>query len=63
MDCRQTHRQKGWLTHSQTNEDKNLKKTTWSVVNAGSPGTEYLYYPSDVEGVTLKGSLLLAHLR
>ena len=27
------------------------------------PDTEYLYYPLDVEGVTLKGSLLPAHIR
>ena len=30
---------------------------------AGPPDTEYLYYPLDVEGVTLKGSLLLASIR
>ena len=28
--------------------------------NAGSPDTEYLYYPVDVEGVAPKGSLLPA---
>ena len=28
------------------------------VVNADPPDTAYLYYPLDVEGVTLKGSLL-----
>ena len=38
---------------------KNLKANT-VVVNAGPPDTEYLYYPLDVEGVTLKGSLLPA---
>ena len=31
-----------------------------AVVNAGPPDAEYLYYPPDVEGVTLKGSLLPA---
>ena len=31
-----------------------------SVVNAGHPDTEYLYYPLDVEGVTLMGSLFLS---
>ena len=31
-----------------------------AVVNAGPPDVEYLYYPLDVEGVTLKGSLLPA---
>ena len=40
---------------------KNLKKPTLSVVNAGHPDTEFLYYLLDVEGVTLKGSLLPAH--
>ena len=34
-----------------------------SAVNAGPPVTEYVYYPLDVEGVTLKGSLLPAHIR
>ena len=29
-----------------------LKKTMLSVVNAGPPDTEYLYYPLKVEGVT-----------
>ena len=44
-------------------KSKNLKKPTLSAVNAGPPDTEYLYYPLDVEGVTLKGSLLPAHAR
>ena len=30
------------------------------VVNAGPPDTEYLYYPLDVEGVTLMDSLFLS---
>ena len=50
--------------HRQTDEhkkEKNLKKNT--VVNAGSPDIEYLYYPVDVEGVTVKGSLLPASAR
>ena len=34
-----------------------------SVVNAGPPETEYLYYPLDLEGVTLKGLLLQAHIK
>ena len=44
-------------------KSKNLKKTLLSVVNAGFPDREYLYYPLYVEGVTLKGSLLPAHIR
>ena len=44
-------------------KSKNLKKPTMSVVNAGPPDREYLYYPLDVEGVTLKDSLLPAHIR
>ena len=39
---------------------RKIKKTNVAVVNAGPSGTEYLYYPLDVEGVTLKGSLLPA---
>ena len=34
-----------------------------SVVSAGPPDTECLYYPLDVKGVTLKGSVLPAHIR
>ena len=44
-------------------KSKNLKKPTMSVVNAGPPDTQHLYYPLEVEGVTLKGSLLPAHIR
>ena len=43
-------------------KEKNLKKTD-TVVNAGPPDAEYLYYPLDVEDVTLKGSLLPASTR
>ena len=32
-------------------------KPTLHVVNAGPPDTEYLYYPLDTDGVTLKGYL------
>ena len=41
-----------------TKREKIQKPNT--VVNAGPPETEYLYYALDVEGVTLKGSLLPA---
>ena len=44
-------------------KSKNLKKPTLSAVNAGPPDTEYLYYPLDVERVTLKGSLLPTCIR
>ena len=64
MDCKQAHghRLTDTLANLWTQKSKNLKKTM-SVVNAGSPDTECLYYPLDVEGVTLKGSLLPAHIR
>ena len=42
-------------------QKKSLKTNT--VVNAGPPDTEYLYYPLNVEGITQKGSLLPAHIR
>ena len=45
-----------------TKTKKNLKKPTLSVINAGPPDTEYLYYPQNVEGVTLNGSLLPAYI-
>ena len=41
--------------------EKNLKTNT--VVNAGPPDTEYVYYILDVEGVTIKGLLLPASTR
>ena len=50
-------------TNRWTQKGKNLKKRTLSVVNAGPSDTEYLYFTLDVEGVTLKGSLLSAHIR
>ena len=45
-----------------TQKGKKSKKTN-TVVNAASSDTEYLYYPLDVEGVTLKVSLLPASTR
>ena len=45
-----------------TKKKTNLKKSN-TVVNAGPPDTGYLYYLLDVEGVTLKGSLLPAIAR
>ena len=56
------------LTDRKTNkwaqkQRTNLKKPTWSVVNAGPPDREYLHYPLNVVGVTQKGSLLPAHIR
>ena len=40
---------------------KNLKKLILSIFNTGPPDTDYLYYPLNVEGVILKGSLLPAN--
>ena len=42
-----------------TKKKENLKQKN-TAVNAAPPDTEYLYYPLDVEGITLKGSLLPA---
>ena len=42
---------------------KKMKKPTLSLVNAGPPDTEYLYYPLNVEGATQKASLLPAYIR
>ena len=44
-------------------QKRKKSKNTNTVVNAGLTDTEYLYYPLDVEGVTLKGSLLPAITR
>ena len=46
-----------------TKTKKNIKKPTLSVVNAGPPDTEYLYYPLNLEGVIQKGSFLAAYIR
>ena len=43
-----------------TKQKKNLKKQH---CQCWSPDTEYLYYPLDVEGVTLEDSLLPANTR
>ena len=39
---------------------KKIWKTNTAVVNADPPDVEYLYYQLDMEGATLKGSLLRA---
>ena len=46
-----------------TKTKKNIKKPTLSVVNAGPPDTEYLYYPLNLEGVIQKDSFLAAYIR
>ena len=46
-----------------TKTKNNLKKPTLSVVIAGPPDTEYLYYALSVEGLTQKGSLLPAYIK
>ena len=65
MDCKQAHghRLTDTLANLWTQKSKNLKKPTMSVVNTGPPVTECLYYPLDVDGVTLKGSFSPAHIR
>ena len=51
-------------TNSWTQKQRKiLKKPTLSVINAGPPDTEYLYYPLNMEGVTQKRSLLPAYIR
>ena len=47
------------LTYRKTDGHKKVKINT-AVVNASPPDREHLYYPLDVEGVTLKGLLLPA---
>ena len=51
--------------HREINRYKKEKKSknTNTVVNAALPDTEYLYYPLDVEGFTLKGLFLPAAAR
>ena len=39
---------------------RKIYKTNAALANAGPPGTEYLYYPLDMEHVTMEGSLLPA---
>ena len=48
--------------HRWTQKRMKIKNTN-TVVNADIPDTEYLYYPLDMEGVILKGSLLPANTR
>ena len=65
MDCKQVqgHRLTDTSGILWTQKSKNLKKPTMSVVSAGPPDKECLYYPLDEEGVTVKGSLSPAHAR
>ena len=53
INCKQMHRHTDCQAHRQTDEHK--KPTLFSVL---VPHREYLYYPLNVDGVTLKGSLL-----
>ena len=56
-----TDKNTDWLEDTQTKKQiKNIQKPTAYVANAGTPDTEYLYFPLNVEGVTQKGSLLPA---
>ena len=59
-----TDTQNGWHIDKQMDTKKKKKiQNTNTVVDAGPPDTEYLYYPLDVKGVTVKGSLLPASVR
>ena len=61
---RPTDTQISWQIGKLMNKtSKNLKKATLPVVIAGPLDTESLYYPLDVKSVTLKDSLLPAHIR
>ena len=62
IDCTQTKKLTEMKTNRWTQKQKKSLKTN-TVVNAGPPDTEYLYYPLNVESVTQKGSLLPAHIR
>ena len=68
MDCKQAHEHRvtDTLANLWTKKSKNLKKKNKKkvcFVNAGPPDTGCLSYPLDVQGFTLKGSLLPAHIR
>ena len=54
------HSHTGWHIDKLMDTKKKTNLKTNTVVNAGAPDTKYLYCPLDVEGVTLKGSLLPA---
>ena len=62
IDCTQMKKLTDMKTNRWTQKQKKSLKTT-TVVTAGPPDTEYLYYPLSVESVTQKGSLLPAHIR
>ena len=48
----QTHKKSDRTYRWKQKQRKKLNKPTLSVINAGPPDTEYLYYPLNVEGVT-----------
>ena len=62
IDCTQMKNVTEMKANRWTQKQKKSLKTN-TVVNAGPPDTEYLYYPLNVEDVTQKGSLLPAHIR
>ena len=62
IDCTQMKKLMEMKTSRWAQKQKKSLKTN-TVVNAGPPDTEYLYYPLNVEGITQKGSLLPAHIR
>ena len=62
IHCTQMKKLTEMKTNRWTQKHKKYLKTN-TVVNAGPPDTEYLYYPLNVEGVTQKGSLLPAHIK
>ena len=58
MDSKKTHGHRLTDTHRRfmsTKKWKSKKTNNVNVVNAGTPYRECLYYPLDLEGVTLKG--------
>ena len=61
-DCTQAKKRTDMKTNRWTEkQSKNIKKPAPSVVNAGFPDAEYLYFALNVEGVTQKSSLFPAH--
>ena len=62
IDCTQMKKLMEIKTSRWTQKHKKYLKAN-TVVNAGPPDTEYLYYPLNVEGVTQKDALLPAHIR
>ena len=54
INSKQMHRHTDWHIDKQMDWKKKENQKNTNTINAGPPDPEYLYYPLDMGGVTLK---------